>query len=90
MTDTEQLIHQVARELGIEGVATTAGPTRVAVSFTRKDGSQGGCNIDEGTSFKQIHDILAGEAKSASKAKEAKAKVIAAMELKLKALKDEQ
>lgn len=64
MTETEHLIHQAAREIGItlnQSIsvdASTEAPGTYAVAFKNRRGDEANQPISMGASFKTIHDQL--------------------------------
>lgn len=94
MNETEQLIRQAARELGIDNIRISdidnVGQNMALLAeFTRKDGSEGSVRFIPGIDYLNIIERLKAEYKSAVAAAAAKAKRIAKLEAELKELKGE-
>lgn len=93
MTETEQLIRQAARELGIEDIRISEVQKGVLLylvaEFKRKDGSEGRIIFNDGISYSELIEQLKAEHKSEVSAEAAKAKRIAGLIDELKELKGE-
>lgn len=93
MNETEQLIRQAARELGIEEIQVSeipnCAPASFVAEFARKDGSRAQVQFSGVRCYAAIFERLNAERKSEVSAATAKAKRIAELEAELKELKGE-